>query len=126
MLPVVDSVLPYHVPDISLLSEYQAALEATPTPTSTSPPLVEPGLAAQFTFADDEREQHRPPNLTSKSKAADADFDFDIEHDRTTIVASWQAHANLLMLFVRPSRPPRNLRKKQTLKAKPRVTSPPS
>ena len=95
MLPVVDSDLPYHVSDISVLSKYQA-LEATPT--STSPPRVDSDLAAKFNFADDE--EPRPPNSTSKSEAADADLDF--EHDRMTIVASWRAHADLLMLFVRP------------------------
>src|SRR5712691_3921551 len=97
MLPVVDSVLPHHVSDLSVLSKYQA-LEATPTPTSTSPPRVDQDLAAKFNFADNE--ESRQPNSTSKSEAADADLDF--EYDRMTIVASWRAHANLLMLFVRP------------------------
>ena len=75
-------------------SKYQA-LEATPT--STPSPHVDADLAAKYNFTDNE--ESRPPNLTSKSGAADADLDW--EHDRMTIVASWRAHANLLMLFVR-------------------------
>ena len=67
------------------------------TPISTSSPRV-----------DKLDEESGPPNLTSKSEAADADL--DLEYDRMMIAASWRAHANLLMLFVRrmatPHSPP--------------------
>jgi len=72
---------------------YQA-LEATPTSTPSSP-RVDADLAAKYNFIDNE--DSGPPNFTSQSRAVDADLDF--EHDRMTIVASWRAHANLLMLF---------------------------
>ena len=99
MLPVVDSVLPYHVSNISVLSKYQA-LEATPTPTSTSPPLIDSDMATKFNLTVNK--ESKPPNpIFNKSEAA-GDADLDFEYDRMTIVASWRAHANLLMLFVRP------------------------
>ena len=93
---------PRHVSDMSVLfvgSRYQA-LEATPMSTS-SPPRVDSDLAAKFNFTDDE--ESGPPNFKFESEAVETDLDF--EQDRMTIVASWRAHANLLMLFVRRRHP---------------------
>jgi hypothetical protein len=79
-------------------SRYQA-LEATPTSTS-SPLRVDSDLALKSNFTD--HEESGSPNFT---EAVRVDADLDFEQNRMTIVASWRAHANLLMLFVRRRHP---------------------